>query len=170
MNKLIVALMMGCLVASESWGKSFSVDLHRPAAKALTQTVAKLKSVSGDSEFLRKVNLDAGSANVGKVAVGDEISFTLFDDVRVALTLKTQMPSPLGGDVFLAEASGCDCVKNAVVLRTVDGLMVDIHDYRKKKVYKVISTATGVTVLDLEAKGCTCGCDALKPAKLKSMV
>ena len=145
MNKLIVALMMGSLVASESWGKSFSVDLRRPAPKAVTQAVTKLRSVSGDSEFLRKANLDAGSADVGKVAVGDEISFTLFDDVFVTLTLKTQMPSPLGGDVFLAEASGYEGVKNAVVLRTMDGLTVDIHDYHRKKVYKVISTATGFT-------------------------
>jgi ABC-type cobalamin/Fe3+-siderophores transport system ATPase subunit len=70
----------------------------------------------------------------------------------------------LGGDVFIAEASGYEGVKNAVVLRTADGLVVDVHDYLRKRVYKVLSTPSGVAVQEIEAKGRgKCGCDTLRP-------
>ena len=31
---------------------------------------------------------------IGSVAIGDELTFTLFDDVTITLTLKKKMPSP----------------------------------------------------------------------------
>ena len=117
-----------------------------------------------DDGALRSFDLDAGVADVGEIAVGDELAFTLFDDVAITLELKEKMPSPLGGDVFIAEASGYEGVKNAVVLRTADGLVVDVHDYLRKRVYKVLSTPSGVAVQEIEAKGRgKCGCDTLRP-------
>ena len=160
------ALLACCLSVVSVWGKSFSIDLRTPTAKTAKQIRAKSNVIAlpqGADGTLRKVNLAARAADVGVVAVGDELTFTLFDDVAITLTLKKQMPSPLGGDVFLAEASGYDGVKNAVVLRTADGLTIDVQDYRNRKVYKVISTATGVMVQEMEAKGGKCGCDALEP-------
>lgn len=165
-RKLFV-LALACMASVIAQGKTFSLDLCTPSMGGRVAR-AKLAASQTDScdGALRRVNLDAGAADVGEVAVGDELAFALFDDVAITLTLKKQMPSPLGGDVFLAEAAGYDGVKNAVVLRTAEGLTVDIQDYRNKKVYKVISTATGVAVQELEAKGGSCGCDALeKPNK-----
>ena len=163
----LLPVLVGCLAASFAWGKSFSIDLRQPVTSNAVRAMAQVKTaavVSENADFLRKVNLDAGTADVGEVAVGDELAFTLFDDVAVTLTLKKQMPSPLGGDVFLAEASGYEGIKNAVVLRTEAGLTVDIQDYLNKKAYKVISTATGVTVQEMEAKCGMCGCDAREPS------
>ena len=142
-----------CVVVPLAWGKSFSIDLRLPTAKSGIRTKTQLRAapaVADDSGCLRRVNLGAGSAEVGQVAVGDELVFTLFDDVSITLALKKQMPSPLGGDVFLAEASGYEGVKNAVVMRTADGLTVDIQDYLNKKVYKILSTETGVAVQELD--------------------
>ena len=149
------------------WGKSFSVDLRPSVAKKgfRVQTRAKLASVASNmvDDALRRVNLDAGVADVGAVAVGDELAFTLFDDVSITLTLKKKMPTPLGGDVFLAEASGYEGVKNAVVLRTADGLTIDVQDYHSGMVYKVISTPTGVTVQEIKPTDeRKCGCDTLE--------
>ncbi|MBO7621414.1 MAG: hypothetical protein J6T06_12940, partial [Victivallales bacterium] len=166
----LIALMLSieCLSAGVAWGRQIAVDLRAPQPVARVQTAAKLaasSSVKLDGS-LRKVNLDAGAADVGEVAIGDKLTFTLFDDVTITLTLKKKMPSPLGGEVFIAEASGYDGVKNAVVLRTAEGLTVDVQDYRNRKVYRVISTATGVMVQEMEAKGGKCGCDALDPPNL----
>ena len=164
----LATAMAACLLLSSTWGKSFSIDLRQPDADVGVRAAANsTKTLAGqaDSGLLRRVDLDAGRADVGAVAVGDELSLSLFDDVKVTLTLKKQMPSPLGGDVFLAEASGYDNVKNAVVLKTEEGLTIDIQDYRNKKVYKVLSTASGVTVQELVAGGASCGCDTLELPK-----
>ncbi len=166
MKRLMMTAALGCLAAFASWGRSFSIDLRQPAARTGARAVANFNVVSseaGDSGFIRKVNLEARRADVGAVEIGDELSFVLFDDVMVTLTLKSRMPSPLGGDVFLAEASGYEGVKNAVVMRTADGLTVDIQNYLNKKVYKVLSTASGVMVQEMESTGVGCGCDALEP-------
>ena len=145
-------VLLICLAVPGALGRSFSIDLRQPAAKNGVRAMTQRRAApsAADSGFLRRVNLDAGSADVGRVAVGDELSFTLFDDVTITLTLAKQMPSPLGGDVFIAAATGYGGIKNAVILRTADGLTVDMQDYLNKRVYKVISTATGVKVQELE--------------------
>ena len=135
------------------WGKSFSLDLRNQntAAKSYAANHSGPSVTFETDGVLRTFDLDAGVADVGEVAVGDELTFTLFDDVTITLTLKTKASSPLVGDVFLAEASGYGGVKNAVVLRTEDGLTIDVQDYHNAKMYKVISTASGVTVREQDA-------------------
>ena len=164
-----IVLTAGCLMAFAVLGKSHSIDLRQSMARPKTNikmmaTALAASSPEAGEGVLRTTDLDVGAADVGEVAVGDELVFTLFDDVRITLSLKKQMPSPLGGDVFLAEANGYDGVRNAVVLRTADGLTIDVQDYINKKVYKVLSTPAGVTVQETEARGGgTCGCDTLEP-------
>ena len=160
-TRLIVALLATGVMLGVH-GKTFSLDLrnqrHGDAGARLMST-----TLASSDGTLRSFDLNAGVADVGEVIVGDELVFTLFDDVTIALTLKEKMPSPLGGDVFIAEASGYEGVKNAVVLRTADGLVIDVQDYLNKRVYKVISASEGVKVQEIEAKGGgTCGCDVLK--------
>ena len=157
----VAIAMAAYFVVFSAWGKSFSLDLRRPAAKPVL--ALKAASEATDPDSIRRVDLDAGSADVGEVSVGDELALTLFDDVSITLTLKKQMPAPIGGDAFLAEASGYDGVKNAVVLRTAEGLTIDVQDYRNKKIYKVISSGTGVIVQEAESRGVGCGCDAIEP-------
>ena len=164
MIKGLLMMALGCFVALTAPGRILPLDLRAPEAgtKGAARGLA-LQQANPDGT-LRKTNLEAGVADLGMVEVGDTLSLTLFENVSIDLVLTEKMPSPLGGDAFIAEASGYEGIKNAVVLRTADGLTVDIQDYRNKKVYKVVSTATGVTVEEIEAKGSgTCGCDALEP-------
>ena len=159
-NKLL-AMALAASAMLGACGKSFSLDLRSPG-----QGGARLMSAapSQDEGTLRSFDLDAGVADVGEVAVGDALTFTLFDDVTLALVLKEKMPSPLGGDVFLAEVAGYEGIKTAVVIRTADGLTVDVQDFLHKKYYKVLSTPDGVKVREMEAKsGATSGKDALAP-------
>ena len=167
--KKLLVLTAACLAAAMTWGKNFSLDLRAPKEVVIGRAMRAESSVPpafSGSGALRKANLDVGAADVGVVNVGDKLSLTLFDDVEIDLVLRQKMPSRLGGDVFLAEVSGYEGLQNAVVLRTAEGLTVDIQDYRNRKVYKVISTEAGVTVQEVEAKGGTCGCDALTPPVL----
>ena len=164
--KQLLVLTAACLAVAMTRAKDFSLDLRAPKTvtngRAMRAGSSVLPAFAG-SGALRKVDLAVGASDVGAVNVGDKLSLTLFDDVKVDLVLKQRMPSPLGGDVFLAEVSGYEGLQNAVVLRTAERLTVDIQDYRNRKVYKVISTEAGVTVQEVEAKGGTCGCDALTP-------
>ena len=164
--KGLVALFV--LGACTAWGRSVTLDLRSPVSP---RAAARLMSASSDDfGTLRHVDLDVGAAEVGDVDVGDELEFTLFDDVRITLLLTDRSPSLLAGDVFLAEASGYGGVKNAVVLRTEDGLTVDVQDYLNERVYKVISTPNGVMVQEIEpVKGGRCGYDTRKSPDMPSV-
>ncbi len=168
LGRFAIAFALGLSPMWSAWGKSFSLDLrqqgnaHRPGLKLQSNSV---KAADG---ILRSFNLDAGAADVGSVTVGDVLSFTLFDDVTLALTLKEQMQSPLGGDVFLAEVAGYASMRTAVVLRTADGLTIDVQDFLNDKVYKVISDPTGVKVTEIKpSHEGKCGCDALEPPPMR---
>ena len=160
-RKLVITLLaVGSMLGA--YGKAFSLDLRGSRQNGARLRLAAAAPTQSE-DALRSFDLDAGAANVGEVAVGDELTFTLFDDVTLKLTLKKKMPSPLGGDVFLAEVAGYEGIKAAVVLRTAEGLTIDVQDFRNKKYYKVLSTAAGVKVLETEARGSgSSGCDALK--------
>ena len=154
-------LAAGCLMAVTALGSNFSLDLRGPATGGGGKRLKAQQNVQDG--ILRKVSLDTGAADVGALQVGDTLSLTLFDDIAIDLELKEKMPSPLGGEAFIAEASGYEGIKTAVVLNTADGLTIDIQDYLNQKVYKVISTSADVKVQEIEVKGCgKCGCDALE--------
>ena len=160
MAKRLLMMALGCFVVLTAPGRTFPLDLRAPSERTngLLKNV-KYQRVSLDG-VLQEASLDAGTADVGAVEVGDTLSLTLFANVSIDLVLKEKMPSPLGGDAFIAEVSGYEGIKTAVVLRTADGLSIDIQDYRNNKVYKVISTPTGVEVQEIEVAGCgVCGCD-----------
>ena len=152
MEKRLIILAMAAGALLGAYGKTFSLDLRAPA-KGGARPSLMASAQPHDDGTLRSFNLDAGVADVGEVSVGDVLTFTLFDDVALTLTLKEKTPSLLGGDAFLAEAEGYEGVKTAVVLRTADGLTIDVQDFRNKKYYKVLSTPDGVKVLEVEAKG-----------------
>ena len=104
LSRLMVVVAC-CMAAGGLSGKSFSLDLRPVSAKAGSRAQVNAKSASvprGNPDCIRRTSLDAGSADVGAVAVGDELSFTLFNDVEMKLVLRKKMPAPLGGDAFIA--------------------------------------------------------------------
>ena len=161
-GRVPLALVAGLLVVCTAWGRNLSIDLRPPTVQGSQPRLLSVPAHADRAEgTLRRVDISAGATSVGSVDIGDELEFTLFDDVKITLRLTDRSPSLLEGDVFLAEASGYDGVKNAVVLRTAEGLTVDVQDYLNDRVYKVISTPSGVTVQEIEpVKGGRCGRDA----------
>ena len=157
------ALTVLMLCACPALGRTVPLDLRKPAVPAPKAMLQASVPNSADGT-LRHVDLDAGAADVGEVAVGDELAVTLFDDVTVTFRLAKQMPVLLGGEVFLAEAAGQGGVKNAVVLRTANGLTIDFMDSESGRVYKVVSAPAGVSVQEIKPVGKgRCGAAELVP-------
>lgn len=99
---------------------------------------------------LRASMLPRGAAAVDELAVGDTLTFLLFRDTELCVRLAERMESPLGGEAFLGEAEGYDGVKNAVVLQSGEGLMVDIQDFENGRVWSIVSGENGVTVREID--------------------
>lgn len=156
------ALAVLMLCACPVLGRTVSLDLRKPTVQMPRAMLQAAAPHSADGT-LRRVDLDAGAADVGEVDVGDELELTLFDDVKASLRLVRRMSTPLGGDAFIARVAGYDGVMNAVVLRTANGLTVDVQDFRNRRVYTVVSTPVGVAVREIEPMAGTCGNDSLVP-------
>ena len=122
-----------------------ALDLRpRPIARPLLRTAAITDGI------LQSTSLSAGATDTTPLAVGDELTFLLFDNVEIIVRITERTESPLGGESFLGEVSGYDGVKNAVVLQTEEGLTVDIQDFANSRVYTIVSTAGGVTVSEID--------------------
>ena len=168
----IVATILALSSAGPAFGRTHRLDLRNPATvttpAAKRQTAAPRGTAAPRTEdsTLRLASLPAGAADVGAVEVGDKLDIALFDGADVSLTLRERTQTPLGGDAFLAEASGAEGLNTAVVLRTEDGLTIDIQDLRNGRIYQVVSTRTGVSVREIEpTEEGRCGCDALSPER-----
>lgn len=144
--KMTMVSLAALLSAGVAMGASVSFDL-RPTRKLMKAAAAPTGEPTG---ILRTTSLAAGKTLTDPLAVGDELSFALFDDVTVTLSLAERTEAPLGGETFLAEVSGYDGMKNAVVVQTSDGLQVDVQDFRKNRVYSIVSTAKGTSVREFD--------------------
>jgi len=99
---------------------------------------------------VRRTELSSGASRVAPLAVGDALSFRLFDDVETRLVLRERMESPLGGEAFLAAADG-DKLLAAVVLQAADGsVSLNVTDLKRKRVYAVTIGPSGVTVCETD--------------------
>ena len=129
-----------------------SVEFDLRPERRLMMAAANSAAVTAPTGLVRKTSLPAGRTRTAPLAVGDELAFRLFDDVTVTLTLTERTESPLGGETFLATASGCDGLKNAVVMQTASGLQVNVQDFRRGRAYVIVSTGAGTTVRELDPK------------------
>ncbi len=144
---------MNCLLLAVACAFAFGAD----AASSVIDLRAKARPSSGTSllaapsgSCLKSCALAAGATSTGALSVGDIITFLLFDDIEIKITLAERMESPLGGETFIGTVSGYDGVKNAVVLQTADGLTVDIQDFARNRAYTIVSDAGGVTVKEID--------------------
>ena len=146
MKKTIVNLVLYgiCALTCGVYADIRSFDL-RPAT---TRTAHHLSAPMGSC--LQSATLPAGATMTGALTVGDVLTFLLFKDTEIRVTLSERMESPLGGEVFIGTVSGYDGVKNAVVLQTADGLTVDIQDFAHSRTYTIVSDVKGVTVKEID--------------------
>ena len=99
---------------------------------------------------LQTATFPAGATATGALSLGDTLAFLLFEGTEIRITLSERMESPLGGEVFIGTVSGYDGVKNAVVLQTAEGLMVDVQDFARSRTYTIVSDSGGVTVKEID--------------------
>ena len=148
MKKSLNCLLLAgvCALAGRVDAAVLTIDL-RTAAKPSSGTRLLAAPVGS---CLQADTLAAGATSTGALSVGDVLTFLLFKDVEIQITLVERMESPLGGEAFMGEVAGYDGVKNAVVLQTADGLTVDIQDFAHGRVYTIVSDASGVTVKEID--------------------
>ncbi|MCQ2368252.1 MAG: chitobiase/beta-hexosaminidase C-terminal domain-containing protein [Kiritimatiellae bacterium] len=147
-------LVLASILALPARAQECKLDL-RP------NKTAKIKMAGAplDTGVVRLTNLQSGAASLPELNVGDVIAFQLFDDVELTIRLTEALQSPFGGSSFLATVDGYDGMMNAVVIQTVEGLQVDIQDFKNSRVYTVFSSESGTTVREInpnagEIKAC----------------
>ena len=149
MKKSINTLLLACICALSISAEGAAITLNlrstsQPSAPRL------LSASAPKSSCLQSAAFPAGATATSELSVGDVLTFLLFKDTEIRITLSERMESPLGGEAFLGTVSGYDGVKNAVVLQTADGLTVDIQDFARSRTYTIVSDANGVTVKEID--------------------
>ena len=144
-NFKVLMLFGMCAFASLADAATTTFDLRT----APNSPSARLLSASAGS-CLQTATLPAGATAAGALSVGDTLTFLLFKDTEIHVTLSERMESPLGGEAFIGTVSGYDGVKHAGVLQTADGLTVDIQDFARNRTYTIVSDANGVTVKEID--------------------
>lgn len=138
-------LLSACAFASSADAATTTIDLrttpNSPSARRLS---------ASSGSCLQTATFPAGATATGALSVGDTLAFLLFEDTEILVTLSERMESPLGGEAFIGTVSGYDGVKNAVVLQTAEGLMVDIQDFTRNRTYTIVSDSSGVTVKEID--------------------
>lgn len=149
MKKSINTLVLACICAISSSAEGAAITLNlrstsQPSAPRL------LSASAPKSSCLQSAAFPAGATATSALSVGDVLTFLMFKDTEIRVTLSERMESPLGGEAFIGTVSGYDGVKNAVVLHTADGLTVDIQDFTNSRTYTIVSDANGVTVKEID--------------------
>ena len=146
----LTALALSASAAGGSGAAEYRLDL-RGASPALPRTTLAAPQ-SDETGILRRIDLDAGAATLPALEVGDTVTVTLFDDVKLEIALTERLESSLEGESFLATVGGYDGFVNAVVVQTPEGLQVDVQDFANSRVYTVVSSASGTTVSEIDPK------------------
>ncbi|MDO4527292.1 MAG: chitobiase/beta-hexosaminidase C-terminal domain-containing protein, partial [bacterium] len=150
---LAIVALFTFFAVSKVYGETHRFDLRSSSMKqtrALSFQDAPSVGVSAEaSEVLRMTSLAAGVTKTSPLAVGDVLTFSLFDDVTVTLTLQERTASPLGNVTFLASTAGAEGFKTAVVIQTEAGLQVDIQNESTGLVYSIFSTEEKTIVKEL---------------------
>ena len=141
-------LLGSSLVAAER-----RLDLRGEEAGRSGRTLASV--APAEKGVLRQTRLSAGAAALPPLAVGDALALTLFDDVERTVVLKERLESPVGGDAFIATVDGGDGLVSAAVVQTENGILVDLQDVGKGRVYTVASSAEATLVRELDPKAGT---------------
>jgi len=145
-------LVCFCLLLAVS-AFSRTIDLDLRSGAALQSSAPMEKGV------LRRSALAPGAALVKNLAVGDELSLRLYSDVEVKLVLVEREEAPLTGPVFQAVVDGANGIRDAVVIETPEGLLVNACDCRCGRLYSIVSSVDGVEVkeIDPNAEPSCCG-------------
>ncbi|MGN0854342.1 MAG: M12 family metallo-peptidase [Kiritimatiellia bacterium] len=157
-KKLMLSLL--CVAGAELCAREIALDL---AGESVSSKVARLMTASADSETVREHRLAAGAARVTGLAVGDVIAFKLFEDETLRVTL-VEETAALAGRSFLGRIDNALNALGCVVLETSEGIVLDVTDFERNRVWQVVSDANGVSVREIEPKqdDKLCGSDTLR--------
>ena len=154
MRRTIMAAAI-CAFGLSGLARNLSLDLSEPDT-GLKRSVARLAN-SPEAEEIRSHRLEPGAAKIDGLAVGDVITFKLFADKELSVTLVEEHAS-LTGRAFVGRIDNALGALGCVVLVTDEGIILDVTDFEHQRVWQVVSDAQGVTVREVKPRtdGC-CG-------------
>lgn len=153
-----LAILLFCMTGRELCAREIELDL---TGSGLSAKMARMMTEAVDSETVREHRLAAGSARVTGLEVGDIIAFALFDDETLKVTL-IEETAALAGRSFLGRIDNSLNALGCVVLETSEGIVLDVTDFERNRVWQVVSDAQGVIVREIQPKQSDklCGNDA----------
>lgn len=128
------------------------LDLRGDVRPKSVRTLALSAAAVPETGVLRQTRLASGAAALPPLAVGDALVLELFDDVERTVVLKERLESPVGGDAFIATVEGGEDLVSAAVVQTENGVLVNLQDVGKGRVYTVVSSAEATLVRELDPK------------------
>jgi len=108
------------------------MDLTGPKVSASGRNLSA--AAAADSTVVRSHRLEAGATKVSGLAVGDTITFALFSDKTLTVTLVEETPA-LAGRSFLGRIDNALGALGCVVLETSDGVILDVTDFERGRVW-----------------------------------
>lgn len=166
MKKTLLVSLLALATASGLRAASFSLDYRLPPAKpgAAAKALAAAAPAAADSNVLREEFLPAGSvpALAGELAVGDTLSFRLFDGVEVSAVVTDAAPDGDETRTFFGRVGPAGAPRSFVALKSRNGLQAYIQDLQSKRTFTVSATARGAFVR--EVSGRRGGCAACEEA------
>ena len=100
---------------------------------------------------------------IQEVAVGDTLTFRLFDDKAFRVRLVERLPTRTESQSWMGIAEGYGETINSVVVRTEAGWQLDVQDFQNSRSYHVFSANGEASVYesDPSARKTACGTDTL---------
>ncbi len=102
----------------------------------------------------------AAQESEDEVAVGDILTFQLFDDKEFRVRIVERLPSVTAAKSWMGVAEGYGETVNCVVVWTDSGWQLDVQDFQHGRVYRVFSATNGMASVcesDPNAVNKTCG-------------
>ena len=119
---LAVGVMLGLSAVAADYRLDFAsgASARESAAPVLRQTVVEC----GEKD-----------ATPPRLAVGDTIALTLFDDVRFSLRIVSAPPAGIAGQSFIAQDE--ESAASAIVKLTPNGVRITVDDFQNQRMYTV---------------------------------
>lgn len=141
---IVVSVFFTCYYCR---GANITLDLY--SRMMLQKSIeANITSANNIEEFdlIRQYRIDFGSTIIPSISVGDIITFRLFEDKDVSISIAEEMESMTGKSFIGREIGDLLGVSSCVILQNENGIVLDMFDWENKRVFQIVSDNNGVIV------------------------
>ena len=143
-ERRILSVMSAALLAVSAFAADRVFDF-RPQSSSGANVSASLSQRANNVSILRThcVRADRQESD-GEVAVGDILTFQLFNDKEFRVRIVERLPSLTEAKSWMGVAEGYGETVNSVVVWTGHGWQLDVQDFLNGRAYRVFSAENGM--------------------------